>query len=444
MQTGYIKEPTTYFFKNATGGKRHYTLIYGEEVQYEPPANDDATRIKIKNRTREGYIENLPLFQNPVLEVYYIDVGQGDATFIVTPGRKKILIDGGINNQALKFLSWKYKLQDYGPRDILFIDLMVQSHADADHLKGLIFMLKNSKFEVGKIRHNGIATYKTGIYETGLGDRTPDGKFLATRHDKLNELKDNELSGTFLEWKQAIQNNPNVDYESVKAYQVIDIEPGLKLEILGPKLVPATNGHNSYLPWFSDEGNTINGNSVVLKMTYGSFSFLFPGDVNTKGSKHLLTDLTLKPKYDSHVLKAPHHGSHHYYPPFLEQVNPQLTVISSGEENTFGHPRGNFIGTVGRAARKQSLIFATQIAGKFKDTDENLRENLDLSDKEWKTLDSTSLKKLRKQFKRRLHGMINIRTDGNTIFAARRIKTAHGWEYYGDMSPSNRSLPLDI
>jgi competence protein ComEC len=439
IQTGYIKEPTTYFFKNATGSARHYTLIYGEEVQYEPPANDDKTRIKIRNRTREGYIKNFPLFQAPVLEVYFIDVGQGDSTFIVTPGRKKILIDGGINNQALKFLSWKYRLQDYGPGDALFIDLMLLSHADDDHLKGLISMLKNSKFKVGKIRHNGIATYKAGVYETELGDRTPDKKLLVTRHDKLDELKDNEISDTFLEWKKAIQTNVNVDYDSVKAYQLIDIESGLKLEILGPRTEPGTNGQNSCLPWFTDEANTINGNSVILKVTYGSFSFLFPGDVNTKGSKHLLNDLTLKPKYDSHVLKAPHHGSHHYHPPFLEQVNPQLTVISSGEENTYGHPRGNFIGTVGRAARPQSLIFATQIAGKFKDTDENLRENLDLSDKEWKALDSNSLEKLRKQFKRRLHGMINVRTDGNKLVAARRIKTAHGWEYYGDITPSSRS-----
>jgi hypothetical protein len=87
------------------------------------------------------------------------------------------------------------------------------------------------------------------------------------------------------------------------------------------------------------------------------------------------------------------------------------------------------------------LIFATQIAGKFKDTGENLRERLDLSEAEWTALDPKSLEKIRKQFKRRLHGMINLRTDGKKIFAARRIKTAHGWEYYGDIAPSSRSLP---
>ncbi len=440
MQTGYISAPTTYFYKNATGGKRYYTLIYGEEVQYAPPANN-ASRIKIKNRTRDGYVKNLPLLQTPVLEVYYIDVGQGDATFIVTPSRKKILIDGGINNQALKFLSWKYRLQDYGPGDSLFIDLMVLSHADNDHLNGLIFMLNDPRFKVGKIRHNGIARYKDGIYDTELGDRTPDKKYLVTRHDRLNDLNNNEISATFLKWKQAIQSSGGIDYDSVKAYQTINIEPGLKLEILGPRLVPDNNGQGSYIPWFTDESETINGNSVILKLTYGSFSFLFPGDINEKGSKHLLNGATLKPMYDSHVLKAPHHGSHHYHPPFLEQVNPQVTVISSGEENTYGHPRGNFIGTVGRAARQQSLIFATQIAGKFKDADENIREKLDLSDAEWMALDSTSLEKLRKQFKRRLHGMINVRTNGNKIFAARRIKTSHGWEYYGDITPSSRSLP---
>jgi len=440
MQTGYISVPTTYFYKSNTGKKRHYTLIYGEEVEHDPPANKVA-RIKIRNRTRDGYVKNCTIMQNPVLEVYYIDVGQGDSTFILTPGRKKILIDGGINNQALKFLSWKYRLQDYSSGDTLAIDLMVLSHADEDHMKGLTLLLNDPRLKVGKILHNGIARYKDGAYETGLGNKTPDKKHLATRHDKLNQLDDSKLSDAFLEWKQAIQNKANIDYGSAQAYQTIDVEPDLTFEILGPKLVLDSNGQGPYLRWFTDESETINGNSVVLKMTYRSFSFLFPGDINEKGSEHLLNDHALKPRYDSHVLKAPHHGSHHYHPPFLEQVNPQVTVISSGEENTYGHPRGNFIGALGRAARQQSLIFATQIAGKFKDTGENLRERLDLSEAEWMALDSKSLEKLRKQFKRRLHGMINLRTDGNKIFAARRIKTAHGWEYYGDIAPSSRSLP---
>jgi phosphoribosyl 1,2-cyclic phosphodiesterase len=66
--------------------------------------------------------------------MYSIDVGQGDATFIVTPNRKKILIDGGLNRRALGFLIWRYRLDK--PENSVDIDLMVLTHADSDHLKG--------------------------------------------------------------------------------------------------------------------------------------------------------------------------------------------------------------------------------------------------------------------------------------------------------------------
>ena len=435
MQTGYVGVRTTYFYEDKDSEKRHYTLIYGEKVDYIPAAAGDS-RIYAENRTRKGYLKKQDLLKAPVLEVYYIDVGQGDSTFIVTPKGTKILIDGGVNNQALKFLSWKYKLQDYSPGQSLKIDYVIVSHADGDHINGLKLMVQNPLFDVGTILHNGIARFLPGKYETTLGARSSDKDYLVTKHNKIGELKDSELKKDFLEWKQAIEAKRVINYRVVKLHEVIKIENDLDLEILGPRLGNDSEGKGPYLPWFTDEGKTINGNSVIVKMTYDEVSFIFPGDINEKASKYVLKDNKVAAKLSSHVLKAPHHGSHDYHGPFLEKVNPQITVVSSGEENTHGHPRGNFLGCVGKAAREYSLIFATQISGKFKDTDANLRDKLDLDEKEWKELDGASRKKLREQFKRRLHGMINVRTDGKKLYVARRIKTAHGWEDYGAIKPS--------
>ena len=64
--------------------------------------------------------------------MYFIDVGTGDSAIVVTPGRKKILIDGGLNKRALGFLAWKYRLDK--PNNLV-IDLLVLTHADDDHIK---------------------------------------------------------------------------------------------------------------------------------------------------------------------------------------------------------------------------------------------------------------------------------------------------------------------
>ena len=59
----------------------------------------------------------------------------------------------------------------------------------------------------------------------------------------------------------------------------------------------------------------------------------------------------LKAKFDAHILKAPHHGSHEFTPKFLQAVNPQITSISSGEIPDHGHPRANFLAAAGRNSR---------------------------------------------------------------------------------------------
>ena len=82
-------------------------LIFGDEV--DSTGIEANGRFKVSFRSREGWIKKSQLGNNAALEAYFIDVGQGDSTFIVTPTRKKILVDGGLNDQALRFLAWKYR-----------------------------------------------------------------------------------------------------------------------------------------------------------------------------------------------------------------------------------------------------------------------------------------------------------------------------------------------
>lgn len=152
----------------------------------------------------------------------------------------------------------------------------------------------------------------------------------------------------------------------------------------------------------------------------------------------------MKTRIDAHILKTPHHGSHEFEIDLLDSVNPQISVISSGNEPDHGHPRANFIAAIGNVSRTrkkdESLVFSTEISSSFVEVGRTLEEEIDLSADELKLLDDSTLKKASGLYKRRLHGMINVRTDGNNIYAARRISSGYLWESYGPITPSPRSI----
>ena len=146
-------------------------------------------------------------------------------------------------------------------------------------------------------------------------------------------------------------------------------------------------------------------------------------------------------KMDAHILKAPHHGSHEFSYNWFEAVNPQISVVSSGDMRDHGHPRANFLAAVGKTSRTKegSLLFSTEIAATFVEVGQKVQKNLKLTDKQKKLLSKKDSKILKGLFIRKLHGMINVRTDGKTMFAARRYGKKDQWELYSKISPSRRT-----
>ncbi|MBM4140361.1 MAG: MBL fold metallo-hydrolase [Nitrospira sp.] len=435
MPMKYISTKTSMLYEESTTAKRSAILIFGDEVQTSGSSVNG--RIKTKFRNMQGFVDEDHLGDKPALELYFIDVGQGDSTFIVTPSRKKILIDGGINNRAFGFLAWKYRFDKDGPP--VDIDLLVLSHADEDHIKGLIPIIQHPKVNVRRIIHNGIATFKEGAFKTELGDLDPGNKYLVTMHDTVNDLNGLQLDETFEVWKQAVLDE-GMSYNAVSSKTgYIDIgDPDIAIEVLGP--CPDIYKNRPALYWLKDASKTINGNSVILRLTYGHVSILFTGDVNTEGSKILLNDPKIKANLSAHIYKAPHHGSHDFYRTFLEVVRPQVSVISSGDEPDHGHPRAVCIGALGQLSRSSKpLVFSTEIAATFVEAKEKEDKKESSSEKGLETLDARTRDANllgRIYFKRRLHGMINVRTDGQEIYAARRVAAGYWWESYGPITPA--------
>lgn len=206
--------------------------------------------------------------------VYFLDVGQGDCAVVVADGHAMI-IDGGDS----AYSSYVYRfLREKGIRHL---DCMVATHPDADHVGGLAGALFAATPDV--------------VLCTVAEAETP------AFSDLLRQLDRRGLSVT------------------VPAEGFSFMLGGAEVQVIVPRNEPVS-GSNS---------------SLVIRITYGSRSFLFTGDSENEDENKLLeAGVPLK----SDVLKVGHHGSSSSTGmPFLRAVSPEYAVISVGA-NTFHHP----------------------------------------------------------------------------------------------------------
>lgn len=216
------------------------------------------------------------------LHVLFLDVDQGDSIFIITPQEQRILVDGGPDPlMATRALDAHLPFWDRS------LDLVVATHPDEDHLRGLIEVVKRHKVD----------TVLEGI---------PDD------------------SALYLEWRQALDEEA-LEVKPLYRGQTIDLGGPVRLEVLNPSPEPIQGA--------SSDGNN---NSVVLRLTYGAVSFLLTADIEEGTEIALLQE---RGYLGSTVLKVPHHGSRtSTSPAFLETVSPRVAVIQVGADNPHGHP----------------------------------------------------------------------------------------------------------
>jgi len=178
---------------------------------------------------------------------------------------------------------------------------------------------------------------------------------------------------------------------------------GLKIEVLGP--VTAQIDGNTAYKYFDDEAHTINGHSVVLKITYGSRTFLFGGDLNIPAEKHLLAHYKEENPFEVDVAKSCHHGASEFTTDFMKRVKPYATVISSGDNESYSHPRADAIGCAGRHTKSERpLVFSTELARSSNVKTDEVK-----------------------------YGMINLRCDGENIIMAQMKEVVTGgnvWDLY--------------
>lgn len=429
MARRFVSTATAQFHPEATGGARDFILIFGDEV--DTTGTEQNGRSQVVYRARTGWVLTSHLGADHPAELYFIDVGQGDAAFIVTPQGKTILVDGGRGDEAFQFLVWRYRL-DLPAALPVDVDLLVLTHTDEDHLDGLAQIIAHPLIRVGRIVHSGIAKFRPGVFDTELGrtDGAGASQVLLTRYGAIQDLDRAQLTSTLQSWFDAVSGEPGLTCEAVDATSgPLSVgDPAVSLHVLGPRLVNHPQG--PAYPWLdSSAAKTVNGHSVVLRLDIGAVRILLPGDLNESGARYLMQDVAFTTSLGAHVLKAPHHGSHDFHIPFLGAVRPQISVVSSGESPSYGHPRANFMAATGRASRSdEPLLFSTELVAQFspdpQTTPLGTPEPIDPSN-------AALLTNARQRFKKNLNGLINVRTDGSRLFAARRVNAAFQFETYG-------------
>ena len=220
--------------------------------------------------------------QQKFLEIDFFDVGQGDAIFIETPNKKQVLIDGGPGLTILDKLGKEMPFWDR------YIDLVVLTHPEYDHLGGLIEVAK--RYKIG------------GIVTVGVVRDTDD----------------------YQEWQKIIEQE-RIPILIAQAGGIINLDNNIKFIILYP--FENLSGVES-----KDSNNT----SIVGQLVYKDFELLLTGDIEKKTEKELIKSGT---NLASDILKVAHHGSKtSTTEEFLKAVNPIVSVIQFGKDNSYGHP----------------------------------------------------------------------------------------------------------
>jgi ribonuclease BN (tRNA processing enzyme) len=438
------------------------TLYWGDEIDFVDDAeNEDPgireVRIRIYNytagvmqdavvRKRRENGSNRPLrLRAPdargLLEVTFVDVQQGDATFIRTPGGRRVLIDGGEEAFIARLLA---SVSPGTSAELpLVLDALVVSHGDAHHFAGLAALAearqhpeprKRMHVRVPRVYHNGLVKRPEKHGGRRLRETERFGACVRRAGEQfVTELFDDPrmapaMNAEFARWKEALGalltsngavlrrlragDHDAFDFLSGEGFEILVLGPVEEIVDAKPALRILRDDRGA-----QSASHTINGHAVVLKLRYGNVRMLLGGARDVEGSQRLLDWVTQHHppvSLQSEIFKVPHHGSHAYLPAFLEAVAPVCSVVSSGDEGPGrerAHPRANLLAALGRYSRGDApLLFSTGLAAGFAYRSLARPERPERTD--------ARRSRAFHAFERLHFGVIRVRTDGQRVLVA--------------------------
>jgi len=250
------------------------------DVEVSTPINNNNQNVE-SNEVIEEIISNdsnesSTVQTEPMLKVYFFDVGQGDSIYIKTLAGDDILIDAGDSSRGADVVKY---LKELNVEDI---EVLIATNPNDDHIGGFASVLDNFliKAVYAKIEGQNLESYE----------------------DFLSNVK-----------------AKGIEINDAKAGEEIPLE-GVKAVFVGP---------------VKGDYEGINNNSVVIHFSYGETSFLFASDAEALEEQDIINEgYNLK----ADVLKVGNHGSlSSTSAVFLQAVKPSYSVVSVGSTSD-GYP----------------------------------------------------------------------------------------------------------
>jgi competence protein ComEC len=268
-------------------------------------------------------------------ETVFLDVGQGDGSIIRTSDRRSYIVDcGSSSSSEVGRYTLIPALKYYGMSEI---DVIFISHMDSDHMNAVLFLIQN------------MDKYGIRVKYVAIAEGTSDSENFSALRKAVEASKDTRLIG--LKKGQVVDGHFRVIYpEGVDSYEGTgtggfegDSEEKAvnqdEHKDLGETLMEKTEG---VIVEESGEGKEErNGNdySLVLDYTDGDLEILYTGDIGKEVEQKLLDEIRSLGRGKTRILKCAHHGSKYSSSQeFIDVFDPDLTVISCGRNNMYGHP----------------------------------------------------------------------------------------------------------
>lgn len=231
---------------------------------------NDVTNHKDLNNNIGSVVDN----NKDLLIVHYIDVHQGDASFIEFPNKEVMLIDAGEKEYGDVVKNY---ISNLGYKNI---DYVIGTHPHSDHIGGLQKVIES--FNVDK------------VYLPNVSNNT----------------------NTFIDLVKSIKDNSSL-YEGKKGINIID-DDNLKVSIISPSVI---------------DNDNLNNDSIVIKIVYDNNSFLFTGDIESDIEKEILDEVNVDVIKVSH-----HGSDTSSCYEFVNSVSSKYAIISVGKDNSYNHP----------------------------------------------------------------------------------------------------------
>jgi beta-lactamase superfamily II metal-dependent hydrolase len=447
MADAFAGYPAPYLLQEPDAkSKKIKQLLWGDYVRTGNGRENGFVEIE-RARGESGWMRDRDLQEDRLLELNFVDVGQGDGCFVVTPDDRRIVIDAGRDDNMFWYLRWRFNLRAHPDWDHIRIDDAIVSHPDEDHYEGFRALLQDGRFHFGNLYHIGLVDhagqdrlgpsiehdgheYYTDIYETGaelgaaLPTLNPTGRM---QYPSLLKLA---LEGGRVDNVRSLsaqdQHLPGYDTQPVS------------ISVLGPVL--EFPGGKPALRKLGDDGITKNGHSVTAILTCGQLRILVGGDLNAESMALLLETYQADDHtFTADVAKACHHGSSDISPDFLKQVNAIATIVSSGDDEPYAHPRPDALGLIGKVGRgDRPLIFSTELARSSREIVERPQviratharelEEARRALTERSTTESEEENRAAARYQRAVavYGMICLRTDGQRVVLAQKLERRVG------------------